>query len=72
MEPSELWSGPGTGQKAKNMKALLVSLLGKISRCHGSAVYNPFEPDIVLIYANPAPMMLMIRNALQFEDYEVM
>lgn len=34
-------------------------------------VYNPFEPDIVLIYANPAQMMLMI-NALQFEDYEVM
>jgi len=34
-------------------------------------VYNPFEPDIVLIYANPAQMILLI-NALQFEDYEVM
>ncbi len=34
-------------------------------------VYGPFEPDIVLIYANPAQMMLLI-NALQFEDYEVM
>jgi len=34
-------------------------------------VYNPFEPDIVLIYANPAQMMLLI-NALQFEDYEVL
>ena len=34
-------------------------------------VYNPFEPDIVLIYANPAQMMLLI-NALQFEDYQVM
>ena len=34
-------------------------------------VYNPFEPDIVLIYANPAQMMLFI-NALQFDDYEVM
>jgi dephospho-CoA kinase len=34
-------------------------------------VYNPFDPDIVLIYANPAQMMLMI-NSLQFEDYEVM
>ncbi|MBT3226738.1 MAG: dephospho-CoA kinase [Deltaproteobacteria bacterium] len=34
-------------------------------------VYNPFEPDIVLIYANPSQMMLLI-NALQFEDYEVM
>ncbi len=34
-------------------------------------VYNPFEPDIVLIYANPAQMMLLI-NALQFEEYEVM
>ncbi|MDY6835644.1 MAG: DUF169 domain-containing protein [Chloroflexota bacterium] len=32
-------------------------------------VYNPFDPDIVLIYANPAQMILMI-NALQFEDYE--
>ncbi len=34
-------------------------------------VYNPFQPDIVLIYANPAQIMLLI-NALQFEDYEVM
>jgi dephospho-CoA kinase len=34
-------------------------------------VYKPFEPDIVLIYANPAQMMLLI-NALQFEKYEVM
>jgi len=33
--------------------------------------YNPFDPDIVLIYANPAQMMLLI-NALQFENYEVM
>lgn len=34
-------------------------------------VYNPFDPDMVLIYANPAQMMLLI-NAIQFEDYEVM
>ncbi len=34
-------------------------------------VYKPFEPDIILIYANPAQMILLI-NALQFEDYEVM
>ncbi len=34
-------------------------------------VHRPFEPDIVLIYANPAQMMLLI-NSLQFEDYEVM
>lgn len=34
-------------------------------------VYKPFEPDIVLIYANPAQMILLI-NSLQFEDYEVM
>jgi dephospho-CoA kinase len=34
-------------------------------------VYNPFEPDIVMIYANPAQMMILI-NALQFEAYEVM
>ncbi|MDY7019656.1 MAG: DUF169 domain-containing protein [Chloroflexota bacterium] len=32
-------------------------------------VYGPFEPDMVLIYANPAQMILII-NALQFEDYE--
>ncbi len=37
----------------------------------GPLVYNPFDPDIVLIYANPAQMMLLI-NALQFEAYEVM
>ena len=35
------------------------------------AVYHPFEPDMILIYANPAQMMMLI-NALQFEDYEVM
>ena len=34
-------------------------------------VYNPFEPDIVLIYGNPAQMMMLI-NAFQLEDYEVM
>jgi uncharacterized protein (DUF169 family) len=32
-------------------------------------VYDPFDPDIVLIYANPAQMILIV-NALQFEDYE--
>ena len=34
-------------------------------------VYKPFDPDMVLIYANPAQMMLLI-NALQVEEYEVM
>ena len=34
-------------------------------------VYNPFDPEIVLIYANPAQIMLLI-NSLQFENYEVM
>lgn len=34
-------------------------------------VYNPFDPDIVLLYGNPAQIMLLI-NALQFEDYEIM
>lgn len=33
-------------------------------------VYNPFDPDIILIYANPAQMIILI-NALQFADYEV-
>ena len=32
-------------------------------------VYGPFEPDIILIYGNPAQMILII-NAIQFEDYE--
>lgn len=32
-------------------------------------IYNPFDPDLILIYANPAQMMLLI-NALQFRDYE--
>lgn len=34
-------------------------------------VYDPFEPDMALIYANPAQMILLI-NALQFEGYERM
>jgi dephospho-CoA kinase len=34
-------------------------------------VYNPFDPDMVLIYGNPAQMMLLI-NSLQLERYEVM
>ena len=34
-------------------------------------IYKPFDPDIVLIYANPAQIMLLI-NSLQFEKYEVM
>lgn len=33
-------------------------------------VYNPFPPDLVLVYGNPAQMILLI-NALQFTDYEV-
>jgi len=32
-------------------------------------VYDPFDPDMVLIYGNPAQMILII-NAIQFEDYE--
>ena len=32
-------------------------------------VYEPFEPDIILIYGNPAQMIVMI-NALQYKDYE--
>jgi uncharacterized protein (DUF169 family) len=33
--------------------------------------YDPFIPDIVLIYANPAQMSLLI-NAIQFDQYERM
>lgn len=32
-------------------------------------VYNPFDPDMILVYGNPAQMMLLI-NAIQFRDYE--
>ena len=32
---------------------------------------NIFDPDIILVYSNPAQMILLI-NGLQFEDYEVM
>jgi dephospho-CoA kinase len=46
--------------------------LGKYAAVAMGPLQNkPFEPDIVLIYANPAQMMLLI-NSLQFEDYEVM
>lgn len=31
--------------------------------------YDPFDPDIILIYANPAQMILLV-NAIQFEGYE--
>jgi len=34
-------------------------------------VYNPFDPDMVIVYGNPAQMMLLI-NSLQHESYEVM
>ena len=34
-------------------------------------VYGPFEPDLVLIYGNAAQMILII-NALQFENYQRM
>ncbi len=34
-------------------------------------VYNPFDPDIILLYGNPAQMILLI-NAIQFRDYERM
>jgi len=33
--------------------------------------HNIFDPDIILVYSNPAQMILLI-NGLQFEDYEVM
>lgn len=34
-------------------------------------VYNPFDPQIILVYGNPAQMILLI-NAIQFRDYERM
>jgi dephospho-CoA kinase len=62
-----------TREDGRNYEASIPRLpLGKYEAvAMAPLVYNPFEPDIVLIYANPAQMMLLI-NALQFEDYEVM
>lgn len=62
-----------TREDAKKYEASIPRLpLGKYEAvAMAPLVYNPFEPDIVLIYANPAQMMLLI-NALQFENYEVM
>ncbi len=37
----------------------------------GPTAYNPFEPDIVLLYANPAQMSVLI-NAIQFDQFERM
>jgi uncharacterized protein (DUF169 family) len=34
-------------------------------------VQDPFDPDMILIYGNPAQMVLVI-NAIQYEDYERM
>lgn len=33
--------------------------------------YDPFQPDLILVYGNPAQMILLI-NAIQFEGYERM
>lgn len=62
-----------TREDARKYEASILRLpLGKYEAvAMAPLVYNPFEPDIVLIYANPAQMMLLI-NSLQFEDYEVM
>ena len=62
-----------TKEDGKNYEASIPRLpLGKYEAvAMAPLVYGPFEPDIALIYANPAQMMLLI-NALQFEDYEVM
>ena len=60
-------------EEAKRYEASIQRLpLGKYEAVAlAPLVYNPFEPDIVLIYANPAQMMLLI-NSLQVEEYEVM
>lgn len=62
-----------TKENGKKVEASIPRLpLGKYEAvAMAPLVYNPFEPDIVLIYANPAQMMLLI-NSLQFEEYEVM
>lgn len=60
-------------EDAKKYEAAIPRLpLGRYSAvAMAPLVYKPFEPDIVLFYANPAQMMLLI-NSLQFEKYEVM
>jgi dephospho-CoA kinase len=62
-----------TREEARKFEAAIPRLpLGKFQAVAlAPLVYKPFEPDLVLIYANPAQMILLI-NALQFEDYEVM
>ena len=62
-----------TREDAKKYEASIPRLpLGKYEAvAMAPLAYNPFDPDIVLIYANPAQMILLI-NSLQFEDYEVM
>jgi len=62
-----------TKEEGKKYEASIPRLpLGKYKAvAMAPLVYNPFEPDIILIYANPAQMMLLI-NSLQFERYEVM
>lgn len=62
-----------TREDAKKYEASIPRLpLGKYEAvAMAPLAYNPFEPDIVLFYANPAQMMLLI-NSLQFENYEVM
>jgi dephospho-CoA kinase len=62
-----------TREEARKYEAAIPRLpLGKYRAVAlAPLVYRPFEPDLVLIYANPAQMILLI-NALQFEDYEVM
>jgi len=62
-----------TKEEGKKYEAAIPRLpLGKYEAVvMAPLVYNPFEPDMVLIYANPAQMMLLI-NSLQFEEYEVL
>ena len=43
---------------------------GPLDRMEFSSSIRSTETDIVLIYGNPAQLILLI-NALQFEDYEV-
>lgn len=68
---SIVWTN--TKESGKKYEESIVRLpLGKYEAvAMGPLVYGPFEPDIVLVYANPAQMMLLI-NSLQYEDYEVM
>lgn len=62
-----------TKEDARKCEELIPTIpLGKFEAIMlAPLVQNPFDPDLILIYANPAQMVLII-NAIQYEGYERM